>query len=249
MSKEKNLNYPLNNIVDMHSHILPEMDDGAKSVEISLEMLSAEYNQGIRNVLLTPHFYPTEEDPEKFLARREMSAQKLVNNIGNASVPNLFLGAEVAFYSGISHSKDIKKLCIMGTDFVMIEMPFCKWTDKEIEEIVSMRSALGVRPIIAHIERYIDFQKNNVFSYLLENGILIQTNAEAFLEKKSCKTVTKLIKKGCIHCLGSDSHNLTSRKPNIQEAIPIIIDELGTDYLDFVCGVSMDLLHKATAIN
>ena len=67
------------NIIDFHTHVLPGMDDGSKSVEMSMEMLRREAAQGIRQVIATPHFYPWREHPEQFLERRDQAAANLQN--------------------------------------------------------------------------------------------------------------------------------------------------------------------------
>ena len=88
----------MSNIIDFHSHILPGMDDGSKSVEMSVEMLNREAEQGIRKVIATPHFYPWSEHPEQFLARRDTAAAKLRKAMEMRNhLPEVIMGAEVNF--------------------------------------------------------------------------------------------------------------------------------------------------------
>ena len=99
-------------MVDFHTHILPKIDDGSKSVEESLAMLRSEWEQGIQEVVLTPHFYPQMDDPREFLARRQASFERLQAAMGEEALPKLRLGAEVYFYYGMSNSEILKELVI-----------------------------------------------------------------------------------------------------------------------------------------
>jgi protein-tyrosine phosphatase len=211
-------------IADMHSHILPGMDDGAKNAEESLSMLSLAYSQGIRTMVASSHFYADRETPEEFLQRRAGAVRRLIDGgySPEKGYPNLYLGAEVAFFSGMARSPMLPELCIGGGKGILIEMPFERWTEGVINEVLAIREARGLRPIIAHIERYIGYQKRGTLGKLIEGGVLIQSNAEYFIEKKTAKKALKLLLQGGIHLLGSDAHGFTERVPNLGEGICII---------------------------
>ena len=211
-------------IVDLHSHVLPGMDDGARNAEESLSMLSAAYAQGVRNVVASSHFYGDRESPEDFLARRKRAVSELIDGgySPEKGYPNIYLGAEVAFFSGMARSPLLPSLCIGGGKGLLIEMPFERWSESVINEVLAVREALGLRPIIAHIERYIGYQKRGTLGRLIDGGVLIQSNAEYFIEKKTAKKALKLLLQGGIHLLGSDAHGLTERTPNLGEGIGII---------------------------
>ena len=264
MKKEKNcfkgscadcgreLRYAIGNIADMHSHLLPCVDDGSKSVEETLSMLSAAYAQGVRTVVASPHFYADRETPEEFLLRRKRSVDALI--AGGYSpengYPALYLGAEVAFFSGMARSSSLHSLCIGGGKGILIEMPFERWTEGVISEVLAIREALGLRPIIAHIERYIKYQKRGVLGRLIEGGVLIQSNAEYFIEKKTAKKALKLLLQGGIHLLGSDAHGLSERVPNLGEGICIIDGhKYGEQMLIDIVECSRYILKKAVPIS
>ena len=117
--------------VDFHSHILPGVDDGSKSVEESLELLRMEAQQGIRHVLATPHFYASHDTPERFLKRRAAAWEKLRAAMANEpGLPEVTLGAEVYYFNGISDSDVLKELTIGKKRFILIEMPLPPWTDR-----------------------------------------------------------------------------------------------------------------------
>ena len=114
-------------MIDLHSHILPQMDDGSRSVDESLQMLAALAAQGVTDVAATPHFYASENSPERFLARRRHAWQRLAPHL-TASLPAVHLGAEVLFFEGIAGYDKLTQLCLTGTDALLLEMPFRPWS-------------------------------------------------------------------------------------------------------------------------
>lgn len=203
--------------------MLPGIDDGSKDVAMSLEMISRSVEQGVEGIIFTPHFYADMNSPETFLRKRDKALHELEDNLGSLpKVPVYTTGAEVHYFRGMSRSKDIERLCIGKSDYMLIEMPFRNWQPNMIDEIEEISLVLGLRVIIAHIERYFD-QDKKLVNRLLENpNLLIQCNAEFFIEKSTYSKAIRLLKTRRIDLLGTDSHNLTSRRPNMAEAVEII---------------------------
>lgn len=212
------------NIPDIHSHILPSFDDGSRSAEMTLAMLDEMAGQGIGCLAATSHFYPARDGIDAFLAGRQRSVEALRTVYDKSRHPKICLGAEVAYYPGISRSDRLSELTIGGTAYLLLEMPFSRWSEDVIGELTEIPEELGLQPILAHIERYASWQKHSTLPDLIENGILIQSNAEFFLDPKTAKKAMKMLKNGEIHFLGSDCHNLTARKPNLGPAIRAIAD-------------------------
>ena len=203
--------------------MLPGVDDGSKDVAMSLEMIKRSVEQGVEGIIFTPHFYADMNSPETFLRKRDKALHELEDNLGSLpKVPVYTTGAEVHYFRGMSRSKDIERLCIGKSDYMLIEMPFRNWQPNMIDEIEEISIVLGLRVIIAHIERYFD-QDKRLVNRLLENpNLLIQCNAEFFIEKSTYSKAVRLLKTRRIDLLGSDSHNLSSRRPNLAEAVEII---------------------------
>ena len=110
-------------MIDFHSHILPGMDDGSKNVEESLQILKLMADQGIDKVAATPHFYASlsGESPEEFLIRRNTAEQMLRERIKNEEgLPQIFCGAEVKYFRGMSGVEDLKKLTLQGTELLLV---------------------------------------------------------------------------------------------------------------------------------
>ncbi len=222
-------------MVDVHCHILPGVDDGSRSVAMSLEMLSRAAAQGVGAIVFTPHFYADMDSPETFLARRNEAFATLTNAVLEHPIqdcPYFALGSEVHYFRGISRSDAPEKLCFGNSDYVLIEMPFRSWQPQMISEIEEISKVLGLRVIIAHIERYLDQDKKLVRRLIDNPDLIIQSNAEFFIEKATTKLALKMLKAGQIDLLGSDCHNLDSRRPNLSDAFDIIENKLGPRYTD-----------------
>ena len=216
---------------DFHSHILPGVDDGSKSVEESLEMLRAMAQQGITHVVATPHFYPQQDTPECFLKRRaEAEAALREAMAGEKDLPELSIGAEVYYFRGISDSEAIKALAVDKKRCILIEMPGLPWTEIMYRELENLYVKRGLIPVIAHLDRYIGpFRTHGIPKRLAALPVLVQANADFFLDRSTSAMALRMLKKGRIQLLGSDCHNMKSRKPNLGEALALIQRKLGQD--------------------
>ena len=217
-------------MIDWHSHVLPKMDDGSKSIDESVSMLKMQAEQGIKTVVATPHFYANDESVQTFLDRRQASFEKLTNAL-DESLPKVLLGAEVAYYSGISRMENLSSLCIEGTKLLLLEMPFSKWTDHTLNEIYELASQGRFVIILAHIERYLGMQSIEVFEELFEYGVIMQVNASFFCRFSTRRTAVKLLRQGLIRLIGSDAHNLSSRPPKLGDAYRYIAKQLGKGFI------------------
>ena len=208
-------------MIDIHSHILPGMDDGSRSAEESLAMLEASAVQGIACVAATPHFYAEENSPEKFLVRRSASAERL-RKVWRPGLPELKLGAEVRYFEGIGRCEGIERLCIEGTGLLLLEMPFSQWGCHALHEVWELQARSGVTVLLAHIERYIRRQGEEVWQALAEWGVLNQCNATFFLDWRTRPKAMRMLRNGRVHLLGSDCHNMEERRPRLGEALEVL---------------------------
>ncbi len=231
---------------DVHCHILPGIDDGSKDVNMSLEMLKLEADQGVEGVVFTPHFYAGNDFPERFIRRRDKSLNELKESLTKLpGCPRYTAGAEVHYFRGMSRVNGIESLCIGDSDYILIEMPFRDWQPVFVDEIEEISNVLGLRVIIAHIERYFN-QSKRLVNRLIDNpNLLIQCNAEFFIDKKTSSKAIKFLKTGRIDLLGSDSHNLDDRKPNLDEALSIIEKHDKKGALDHIIRISRTIFEQA----
>lgn len=220
-------------MTDLHTHILPGMDDGAKTVEMSLEMLRMERDQGVDTVVLTPHFYRDRERPEWFLARRREAEEKLLEALmalpeeERRTMPRLTLGAEVAWVPNLADWPELPKLCLGQGKHLLLELPMIPWNEQMFRQLYDLMGRTGVTPVIAHIERYIKMQKPEHIAEALSLGVPVQVSSEPLLHPLSRGGVLKLLRKRQAEFIASDCHNTTSRPPNLGPAMEIVKKKLG----------------------
>ena len=205
---------------DLHSHILPGMDDGARTCQESAEMLRRSGEQGVLGMAATPHYYP-KEPVTQFLERRAASYQRLREYLeeNGLTSPELCLGAEVAYHTGLVYEEQLEQLCLGQSRYLLLELPFARWSPNVLRDVRAFRSMWGIVPVIAHLERYQKLQERRTMEELLDCGVLIQVNAEFLLGFWSRRKAKKLIQRDLVQVLGSDCHNLTSRPPNLGQAV------------------------------
>lgn len=227
-------------LVDFHSHVLPDLDDGASNIDESLRMLRSLYRQGVRYVVATPHFYPFNESPDDFLNRRKASYESLQNSLYGIEHPEIILGAEVLYFDGICNAKEIRNLAIKNTDYIMIEMPFTRWDSRTVQNILNIKSNLNLNVIIAHFERYIKLQKRSTIKTLLDADILFQFNAGFVI--RHTNNAIKYLKSGWVSLIGSDCHNMNERRPNISDALKCIDGKISVDLIGKINKISTQIL-------
>ena len=228
-------------VIDFHTHILPGIDDGSRSVEESMEMLIESARQGVDVMLATSHFYPGRDRVERFLERRRGAYNKLQAAMKKSrrKLPQIKLGAEVAFFEGISRAGALRDLTIEGTDLLLLEMPFGKWTTADLEEIEEIVDQGDVRIVLAHLERFLQVPANKKRIYeLMELPLFVQVNAGSLLDWKTRSKTIKLLDRKGIGLLGSDCHGIRHRVPNLKEGREMIRKKLGEDFyvrMDNLC--------------
>ncbi len=206
-------------MIDFHSHILPNIDDGADSVETSLEMLRKSKEQGVSDIVATPHFYYDETTVKHFWKNRQKAYETLMNAIGEEELPEIHLGCEVHLDSKLKDMKDLEMLCLEGTEFILLEMPFGlwqSWMNETVYHIIAQRKLI---PVIAHVDRYSTMLKQfERMQTLLSLDVVIQLNADAFLYRSMNRKIKKILGLNRPVVLGSDMHNMTDRQSKMDVA-------------------------------
>ena len=221
-------------MLDVHSHILPNIDDGSPNRETSLLMIEMLAEDGVTDVVLTPHFYSDEISLNDFVLKRNNTYSDFIK--GYSGNVKLHLGAEVYVTKYLTVYEDITELCIDKTKYMLIELPFDSVIKDETYEVIdNLIYNYKIVPIVAHIERYPFLYHDKTFNnvdILISMGCLIQVNTESFLVGKSRKKVLKLIESGKVSFLGSDAHNIKSRPPTYGKAVKVIQRNLGQNYIN-----------------
>ncbi len=221
-------------LYDFHSHILPGIDDGAQNVEMSLKMLEAQKNSGVMRIVATPHFYLSEQGVSEFCEKRSEAFGRLSERLTDSD-PEIICGAEVLYTQSLAE-QDLRKLCIQGTDYMMIELPYQKLSKNFIRSFKTFCNEISheITPILAHAERYLSFTDADSIYEIIDSDILVQINCGSFKSfSPSMRFITELIRNRGVHLIGTDCHNLSSRKPNMDSAKKFIEKKFSRDVFGY----------------
>ena len=197
-------------MIDIHTHIIPGVDDGSPNLETSIEMIKHEISIGVDSIICTPHHIyhryekSVEEIKSNFLLLKEA--------VEKENLPiKLYLGQEICY----SHREDIikmlqegKLLTLNNTNRVLLEFHFTR-EPEDLLDIIYSFSIHGYEVIIAHVERYEWMTLDKVIA-LKGEGALIQINSNSYLGLTTWKEkrFTKLLlKKGLVNYVASDTHS------------------------------------------
>ena len=214
-------------MIDFHSHILPNIDDGSSSFEESSDLLKEAFEAGFTKVISTSHYieeyYEVIEEERKNLLKEVLEKTKILSP---EKVPEVYLGSEIYVSSEIVELlKKSKASTINNSNYILFELPM-NTRPLYTKELVYKIIENGYTPIIAHPERYSYVQNDIDFvQELYDMGTLFQANYGSIIGLyggKAKRTVKKLIQMDLIQFLGSDVH----RKNSIYPKIPRILKKL-----------------------
>lgn len=220
-------------IVDIHSHILPNVDDGAKDWNETYQMLHIAYQEGVRTIIVTPHHHERrgmctpQQYKENFIQLRNL-AHEIDENF------HVILGMEIYFSQDIIQKLENKAVQPMGkSKYLLIEFsPDAEF--RYIQQGLQQVQMKGYYLILAHIERYQCLMEDmGHVEHLIEMGVYMQMNAGSILSKndrKERRFIKNLLKNEYIHFIGTDAHNAGSRSPKIKECADYVAKKYGEEY-------------------
>ena len=184
-------------MIDFHTHILPGIDDGAKSLEESLSLLKMEQEQGVDTIVLTPHYFHERQSLDEFLQQRNTA------------------------YEQLRHAA--RQLCFSRDGLILVELPF-QICPPNVEQTLTLMQMNGMIPVLAHVERYPYLRQNPELLYRwISKGAFAQANADSLLaEREGALFILAGIRHGLIHLLGSDTHSVDKRPPRLREAMELL---------------------------
>lgn len=210
-------------MVDIHSHIIPCVDDGSKSFEISKKLAKQYVENGIYNVICTPHQNFLKNNKELIINSFNLLKEEL-KDYGI----NFYLGSEIYYYENIIADLNEKKLLTFNnTKYILIEFSF----NEPINIVDALYDVIkdGYKPIIAHIERYDYLTKDDYFK-IKELGVLIQVNSKSFEKKHYVKKLKFLLKNNLIDFIASDCHNDVNRNVDFTVSKQLISKKYKNQY-------------------
>lgn len=205
-------------LVDIHTHLLFDIDDGAENIDESMQMIEMWIKQGVNAVVATPHFDLKRDNRELFLQQREKAVSALRLEISKRGLDfTIKTSAELYFRRELIY-EDLTPFLVEGTDYLIIELP-TRTVPSQIKSTFEELIIQGYSPILVHIERYSILKQDlELFYDLVEMGVVCQVNAETFISSTD-SFVKAAVKKNFVHLTGSDAHGMSRRKPNLNEGL------------------------------
>ena len=243
-------------MIDIHSHIVFEVDDGPKTIEDSRALLEESYRQGVRTIISTSHRRKGMfETPEAKIEENFKQVQELAKEI--ADDLTVLYGAEIYYTSDILDKLEQGKIPrLADSQYALIEFSMIT-PYKEIHTALSNVLRLGVTPVVAHIERYhcLENDEKKVRD-LINMGCYTQINSSSVLKPKLFGDTYKFMKKRAqfflekdlVHFVASDMHNLDPRPPHMQEAYQIISKKYGESHAEQLFRKNQELLLRSEYI-
>lgn len=219
-------------IADIHTHILPCIDDGADSARASLELIRAMERQGIDKIVATPHFYADSTNVDTFLEKRQRSYELLASEAEktNTRLPEIKLGAEVHYFNGIGNSEDVRRLAMGRGDYILLELRNAPITDLVIRDILNLYNSLSLFPVMAHIERFAGERGfERMVELLYDERAYAQLNAESLLDFGYRRAAKRLVKHRLISFIATDTHSIKERPPLMGEALAAVKKRFGVE--------------------
>lgn len=205
-------------MLDIHTHILPDMDDGAKSFEESMKILNICVAQGYTDIVFTPHFKSKHADCKNNFKDFILGKFNAFKAQANRNDINLYPGCEIYYDKNVLPLlKEGKLLGINETKYILLEFPMY-FSSSEMEDALYSINLLGYKVIIAHVERYAQWLDIEDIKEIKKEGHLIQINISS-LQKKDGNKVYKLAKKvlnsGIVDYIATDTHSVEDQKINM----------------------------------
>ena len=216
--------------IDLHCHILPALDDGAKNMEKTKEMLKIAYEEGIRQIIATPHF---------FASRKSASVEEIKETIVRVKEAMEDWGFSMELYPGneIYHRSEVAELLDEGkvstladSRYVLVE--FDPMTDYSyLRDGILKLDSYGYIPILAHTERYeCLWEKKEKLQRVKDHGGLLQVNASSFqggMFDEMAKRARYMMKNELLDFVGTDAHSTGKRSPRMKETASYLYKKLG----------------------
>ena len=221
--------------IDIHSHILPGVDDGAENIAESMKLLRMAHKDGTRAIILTPHY---RSDYKKYMPEQLKERYELLCESVEKELPDmqLYLGNEIHFEMEAPEAVESGRvLTLNGSNYVLLEFrPNC--LRRRMVAGVSEMIRHGFTPIIAHVERYTISRKDpSLLQELWDMGALMQLNVNSVMGqngfgiKRFCH---KLLKAERVHFIASDTHDVKYRTPLLQKCYLKVCKKYGQSYAD-----------------
>jgi protein-tyrosine phosphatase len=222
-------------MIDIHTHILPTIDDGPTTMTESLEMCRIAVNDGIKKIIATPHVQNGmyDLDANKVLEKIYLLNQ-LVKQEGLDLV--IFPGAEVHLNDRLLDAEILRESSILtingGRKYILLEFPF-QWVPSGTEHLIFKLRSMGFTPILPHLERNFKIQRDPyMLRHFAEMGAILQVTAQSItgdFDAAPMKCALWMLKNNLVDVIASDAHSPVARPPILSRAVKVVSDMLGEE--------------------
>lgn len=217
-------------MIDIHSHIIFKIDDGAKSIEESVILCRQAMENGIKSIVATPHF-KNYRNIERFVIDRDSRLDFLRERLSEEEINvTLYAGAELYLNRSIFTAGDLDELTINNSRYMLCEFPLGPFNVKEGLQAITELTYRGYTPIVAHPERYYEIRRNfEIIEQLLDIGVVFQVNADSLagnIDDGAQEIATQLIKEGVAKFIASDAHDIYLRNMDFSKKLSTVPPEI-----------------------
>lgn len=224
-------------MIDIHTHILPGIDDGAADEEMAFRMLRKAYEEGTKVLVATPHYHHGMD--WSWEEKRQSAWENLCSMAADiGSDLQILLGAEIFYESGILEDlKNQRALSLNRTRAILVEFSM-DTSYVYIKNAVLNLQAMGWIPVLAHIERYPALARIERVEEMADMGVGLQANADSITGKNGWKIkryLMKLLQEELIDFVATDAHDLKRRPPGMEYCANYLKRKLGSEYFRKLC--------------
>ena len=237
----------MNEIVDLHMHVVPGIDDGSRSIEESIQMLKLAAEQGVTDVFCASHNGYCQEDGERYLAtflRLKDAVDEAKINVGIHKGCEILCAAE--YIGDIIYGLDIGVFSTLGNSKCVLAELYPDAKPSEALTIIKALTENGYKPIIAHMERNYNITSLMV-RLLIQSGALIQVNAHSFVDETDDdvrERARELLRNQHVHFIGSDAHRMDYRPPRVTAGVQYILENSNAEYATQIINGNLSLLFQ-----
>ncbi len=225
----------MNGYVDFHSGILPKSDaeDVNTETDVSIEILKILHKAKIKTVVATPFFNSMNDNVPSFLAKRDEAYELLNKKMKGQSLPRVILGAEVLFTPSLLDIRDVNKLCVGNTNYIMLALPYQEYSEIVLETLQKIIISKNLCPIIAHIEKYLEFYTMEQIEKISSLGVIMQLSCDAIINRTTRKSALELLSRNVVQIIGSnDITKHEGARTKIEVAMDVLNKDLSSDVED-----------------
>lgn len=222
-------------MIDIHSHILFDIDDGAQSLKKSVEMCRDAYENGFKAVVVTPHMSDYRHI-DSFVRERNAKIRELRDELLTQKIPlTVASGAELYLSDKVFSADDLSKLTINGSRYMLCEFPLGRFDIRRASMWIDELLARGYIPILAHPERYLEIHRNLwVIDELLDRGVIFQANIDSLLGRNGERPqmmAIDMVERKIARLIGTDAHDTVHRHNRLREKLRDMPSEITEEML------------------